>query len=907
MRRWIASVALLMVSFVEGQSQTPALSWDFGGGKPFTDRIDGRVIKVDSNKCAVGLVAQNGETFLKGPEEKCLLSINALDDSFQSEFTIDFVFRGNQFYYTTYPKADLRIAFAYNYLMFVTASIRNGKEVSDEWVVKLDGKKVPSYLALANDQWHHFVFRASAGTGEKNIIIDGILYSDLIRKIPPGNPFLIGANDGFQYFSNLRSMSFYKAFLSDEAVALKADGVVNDVTDSDRKLTGQSRKILNRVETFKYQNDSKSFAPGFPNYSIDAIDQLRQFPLPRYAIQAKTLRNCSWMDISYLHRKYSGDQKLLPKPSPKDAVELMDELTRNWNFYLELPCLRSDSVSVNKVYKNGSSIESALIQFANQHPEIPTSTILYQGQLRPTHAGFDSPRPFILSQELPDRYYLRDDSGKPIIFQRRKWLSPAAPLDLSVWDGQTSGFYLRQLGRYLNNPIRYIGENGEVYGHKRPAQLFNQDPEVRRLIDQLKLNNDDFNGWFQYRLDSAYRASIVTSSASTGALFCFYEVSAVKNDYWPAYRQRLNTNSNFNGEPRSTPSFYPVSPSNWQSSRGPWNGYGVIAAGRALELGYGVQKFAPFVSAGWSDEQDNIRPAQWLALLKSMVMLGADFFNVGYFNVTDANGKWQNGWGPNDPRGYIYQAAMPAYAQAIASHVSDFFEKGELLPGDFGKDPIRQFRFRGKKETELILVRKLGDRYLIYGSLQPLSNNKGEVADSSLTSISLEGKKVQFLIRPQGSMYILTMANQPVLLPLDSWHERNHPSYWSKSIHIEAELMDKGDAPIRTTGNDGLNFTKYTTFVDARPGIKLHYNLPARRPGNYKVVIQAKADGNSVITGTIAGKSFSSHVTSKNFASYTLGTVELRGQSSAFEYQDNLVLSVSQHITAIDSIELVPE
>src|SRR5690606_5620820 len=128
----------------------------------------------------------------------------------------------------------------------------------------------------------------------------------------------------------------------------------------------------------------------------------------------------------------------------------------------------------------------------------------------------------------------------------------------------------------------------------------------------------------------------------------------------------------FKGTPRSTPSFYPARQDNWRLASGPLNGYYSVAEGRGVEIGLGVKYFAPFVSAGWNLEENNIRPGQWLGLLKSMVMLGADFFHVGYFNVS--GGGWPNGVGPNDPRGYIYQLAMPGYAQAISSRICDFIE-----------------------------------------------------------------------------------------------------------------------------------------------------------------------------------------------------------------------------------------
>src|SRR5690606_4926132 len=147
---------------------------------------------------------------------------------------------------------------------------------------------------------------------------------------------------------------------------------------------------------------------------------------------------------------------------------------------------------------------------------------------------------------------------------------------------------------------------------------------------------------------------------------------------------------------------------------GALNGYGTVAEGRKKEMALGVKFFAPFVSAGWGLEDKNIRPGQWLGLLKSMVMLGADFFHVGYFNVTGGTG-WPDGKGPNDPRGYIYQAAMPAYAQAIASHIWEFIEKGKLLEDPLSNNRNMPFSFNATNPNHLVIVRKLNQKFLIYG------------------------------------------------------------------------------------------------------------------------------------------------------------------------------------------------
>ena len=228
-------------------------------------------------------------------------------------------------------------------------------------------------------------------------------------------------------------------------------------------------------------------------------------------------------------------------------------------------------------------------------------------------------------------------------------------------------------------------------------------------------------------------------------------------------------------------------------------------------------------------------------------MLGADFFYTGYFNVTGSGGKWPNGAGPNDPRGYTYQIAMPAYAQEIRTWVPEFFDKGELLNPADPKDLIQQFRFKGKAANELILVRKLGKKYLIYGSIQPNSNIKGNVPQDKQTTIDLEGNKISFLIRRQGSMYVLDLSDRsPVFYQLDGWHQYEHPYYWTKDYMIEAEMIgqiSRPDTKIATNrGNSkGNDFTNYTSYLVIPKGSR--YSIPVfSREGVGSVIsIRAKS------------------------------------------------------------------
>ena len=78
----------------------------------------------------------------------------------------------------------------------------------------------------------------------------------------------------------------------------------------------------------------------------------------------------------------------------------------------------------------------------------------------------------------------------------------------------------------------------------------------------------------------------------------------------------------------STADFYPKNPYWWETGAGPWHGLSwMTTIARPSELANGDPLYSPFVAAGWSvGAENNIRPAQWLGLLKILAVWGAEFY-----------------------------------------------------------------------------------------------------------------------------------------------------------------------------------------------------------------------------------------------------------------------------------------
>ncbi len=835
----LKSIGLIgsLLLFISASCQTPLRYWGFNGKDGLTDYMEKAKIDTSTYKSSLDLIpgvyqqgidlSKNGQTFIV---------TSALQKRVKDAFSVSFFFKGSSFQFQSFPKPDLLIQIGYPYLLFRTTAIKNGKPVVDNWRINLNGAGPASYSYYTDGNWHQLTFTVDLKTGKKQIFVDGKAVEQFTKDIVKGGTLELSAFDGFRNTHQLDELSFYNSAISEQVVNREYKKFSKGLVSMQSvPAIGTMERSAPRKTIRGYDPDE--FAPGYPEYTTQALDQLKSFPDPRFSTTTPLLRNFSWLDITYLHRELPGTGGMgFGKTNPSKAVEMAQELYNRWNYYFDIPVLRSDKAALEKSYGNINTVSGALINHAKANKEIQTSAIIVQVQGNPKHAGFESNVAYVRSQSLDNKYYLKDSKGKIHKRNGRNILSPLAPLDFMYKDAQTTSFYLRTAEQFLGRPINMLNENGEFFGHTIPQSLLESDPAVKSDIKSKGLSNTDYNGWFQNRLDTAYKNEILRTLKWSDTKFTFYNVSEVQPNYWPSYKMRRTSNFRQNGIHYSTPNFYPASPANWRTNNGTYNGYSVVADARQREIELGDKFFAPFVSAGWKDEESNIRPAQWLALNKAMVMLGAEFFHVGYFNITGSKG-WPNGKGPYDPRGYIYQAAMPAYAQAIGSRIYSFLSNGYLLnphKSSSAGNPYA-FRLKGSRENHLLMVRKLDNAYIIFGSIQPNSNISGNVPLREPTEFELEGKKLKIEIRKQGSVYYYKPDSKaPVFFQIDGWHQYEHPFYWNTDEVVEAELANNinlnwGNIKTENRNKNPFDLTQTSSYISLNDKDKINFEFNDRQ------------------------------------------------------------------------------
>ncbi|HUN01312.1 MAG TPA: hypothetical protein PLS00_00545 [Niabella sp.] len=203
----------------------------------------------------------------------------------------------------------------------------------------------------------------------------------------------------------------------------------------------------------------------------------------------------------------------------------------------------------------------------------------------------------------------------------------------------------------------------------------------------------------------------------------------------------------------------------------------------------------------------------------------------------------------------------------------------------------------------MVLVRKLDKKYLIYGTVQPSSNYKGNTAIEEGTTIMLEGKKIKVNIRRQGSMYVLDLSGaQPVFYQIDGWHQYEHPWYWSKDIVMEAENTGTYSGVTLITekpeGQESLDFSDFTTYAQLDPGKAMNLTIPQKRSQSLSATyLVKKYTGSPVLVIKTGAGSIKKEVGSATIrlSEKELGTLQLHSG-------ENMELSVEKGVLWLDKM-----
>ena len=595
---------------------------------------------------------------------------------------------------------------------------------------------------------------------------------------------------------------------------------------------------LSFVECYTQEIDRFEYPPGFETEDvISPLEQIEYFPKPRYAKEHSMERNYNWVSSIYRLGGVDHDSIVSDEEKISRAVAVQKELAEHWNYYFHLG--NSKKVAKVKLKNKKTDPYASFVDFANQHPEIPVSITTFWSQLNLKTIGNAYKAPYIKRQNLDDSFYLKGVKSR-VGF---KILSYNAPDSLLAFDGLAQKHLFDKIGQILTRPINIINENGETRPHKPfKGKRFKLD---KSLNSNFKKSGDAnwqvFQSKKKFHFRKIYRDQFLSdTSLLKNTKFTWYAVDGNEKQRFN-WEESKRISTPFNGNYYAAPDFYPRWSSNWYKGKGAWHGWRWLEAARKTEIKAGDLFFSPYVAAGWdADPSRNIRPSQWLGLLKCMGPIGAEFYYAAFFNINKNKIA--------DPKNYVWQLAMPSYAQAVTSRYENLFRAGNLLQNEAGGYIVSYPN--ESSEKVLVTVRKQENKkvYIIAAAIQPSKAESIVGVPETRASIFIDGDSISFTARKQGSVYLYNNEdeNNPYFYQLDGWHEIGHPLRWSSKIEVEAELFDKSENILfKTTTSNGA-FEDFTTSVAAQKEFgSLYYECPCKNETDYNFEIRLKTEAKS--------------------------------------------------------------
>lgn len=603
--------------------------------------------------------------------------------------------------------------------------------------------------------------------------------------------------------------------------------------------------FISSVEEF----DSLEFAPNHPNVTVSALEQLKQFPATQFKENHKLLPNFLWMDPSYMAGLLQPNYKI--KACVRLSTQLQAELAQNWNYYY----LVSNNLKIYKNYKDTNTFGGAWVNYVNRHPELPAAAISFWAQVQPYKIGgiCTSKSAYVGNKDLPDSCYVHNENNEII---SKKHISPIMPVEALQCDFQTQSMYVDSLLHALKRPLQMINENGETFRLYDGDVLENDNRIVAEKEKFPDLSWNEFQAMKRLEKELAFKNAFMSKTALQNCLYTEYSIDG-QNKYRHDYKTMRVVNSKINNQYYSTPDFYPRYPNNWRDWKGPWHGLKWLEICRKTEINLGDPLFSPFVAAGWdSIEANNIRPAQWLGLLKILGNLGAEFYYTGFFNTGKSVAK---------PENYVWQAVMPVYAQGVSSFYEEELRNGYLNTNQ------NLIQYAESDVPFVVRKSKVKKVWIIACTWQTGSNFNKNIGEEKTVSINLGHKKIMVKARRQGSVYYYSEEKpSPVFYQLDGWHEYKHPYFWNKKIVLEGELYSKD---IITQFKAANNYTNFVTYCTLNKEITIPFNSHGEKRQVKDINLWINTEGIPVVLEVfIDGVSAGIVTTNKkaNFQKYTI-------------------------------------
>lgn len=735
-----------------------------------------------------------------------------------------------------------RMVLQFNLNNLITAS------PSDYNLLFLNGIGRKNYAYYVDTLWHHIVYTYNGSTARKSVWVDGQV---LINEIacPAGSvsgPITLSSDYTYsRMIGQIDEVAIYNDQMTPSQIysdylAIRAGSVYPGAFYSGAVPAPTSTTAPADVNEFPlgYVVGSSGNTSSITN---SYYTQLRISPLPRYANYPLVQRN---YNIGNLFTQ-AGNGNTVTSQVVDTMRKIQREMARNYYYGI-----------LGLFNQNGpyDMAKKGTVQCANENTEFTLDVWTNYAQMRKDTLSPGYTGEHLLQQTYPPSYYVRNASfqflqpnGGVGTFKWPDTYTPSNPMIDSInLDAKQVSKQLRVYIPKLTRSIDRICDNGEnqaFWGNTCCPVVENlaSSPTVAASQATSGLTWNVFKGrqWaIPYKLMADSMRLQVPS-----AKVAFYNIAGDTswNSNWS--QARLVNSVQSNGFRYSTLDFYPRYPWNWHDGYSAWHGYNWIFTSRQQAFASGDSLYSPFIAAGWEANFElDVRPAQYLGMLKTLSAYGVDFFYSGYWD--ESNNISSKSW--------CWQFQIPSYAQAINSKLDTLFIRSKIMSGDvppsyqyYPSATTYCFYAGDKRATVNVRKSNSSNKYIIYGSLNATSNMTGAIEANKNVHITLGGNDVYFDVRRQGSVYVYdNSVSPPVFYQVDKWHEYKSPERWSTDIAVEAELPDSATTvpALKTTGTSSTyNFTTYDTYISTVDTMRYNVKVRQQNKGSYYLFVRVKS------------------------------------------------------------------
>ncbi|MBL0339537.1 MAG: hypothetical protein IPP71_00625 [Bacteroidetes bacterium] len=522
---------------VTAQTYAPTRYWTFERSNPMLDSMNNfnmdpnyyqSPYTINTNAANVGvgkyMTLNNSSSMIK-------LGQFLIDTT----ITVEFLFRpGYLFNMTSFFKridGAFEAQMGYPYISFYTNTNNySGGTTFDELRVDLSQIGKRSYGYFMDGNWHHIVFSYNSKTGVKKIYIDGDCPDGYSKTITTG------------YFINNTSVN-RDVILNSQAPYLKYHGDIDEIAYYNYILP--PNQIYKHYQDFTQKKhftfaasstpapspapvtaglDMNEFAPGHPSVSVSVIDQLSQYPAPRYKPGNTLMKNFNWMDPAYMGGLFQPG--VTTTQAVINSTIIQTELAKNFNYLFN-------------VGYSGNQFDTAWTGAANNNPTFKLGMRVFRAQL-------NGNSPELVSQTKASNHYLQNSSGQFLdlngnVTSNKLW-RPTAPTSSYSADGNSILSGLNYLFTRLNRGVDLINENGEVFPFITETAML-KDPVVTAAKNASGLDWQTFLATkFKENETASFRDVFMSHPRMTNSKFTEFAIDGYPPLYGFKYSEARKVN-----------------------------------------------------------------------------------------------------------------------------------------------------------------------------------------------------------------------------------------------------------------------------------------------------------------------------------------------------------------------------